>query len=109
MEITIIILAAIIVALAIGLFVTWRKLSETKLKLSNANRELSEHESFMNLGSPLFSIEKYSNNISVFNRYWTGERVIKLTLKRYFFTDPDSRDYAIRCAEELIEKLEEKI
>lgn len=103
MEILIIIFfVAVLVTLIIYFIAQRRELNKTK-------QELSEYECFMKIGATLYSIKEFSVNIAVFGRYWDGEKYIELLLKRYHFTDRDSRDYAIRCAEELIEKLEERI
>lgn len=100
MEIAIIILIIAVVVLA-------AKLTAAHGKLEQISHELEEFESSCQTGVFRFILKRFNTFIEVAGIRPFGKGTV--IIKRYHFDDEETRDYAIRCAEELIEKLEERI
>ena len=96
MEIALIVLIITVIVLA-------AKLTAAHGKIAQLN---SEFEDLTLSGGFDFDWRFNDDCIEVFGRRYYGCSAIEVVIKRY---RSDDQSFAIRCAEELIEKLEEKI
>lgn len=77
--------------------------------LGKAKRELKDYENLMQSGEFMLTKERYSTHFAVVARSKTCWYTKKMVIKTFPYEDAEGYDYASLCADELKEKLEEKI
>ena len=99
MELTIIILSVAVIVLAAKLTVA----------LGNLTYSKKEFKKFIHYGDFYFLYRVNPRAIEVLGEYLCNGEVNEIIVKRYHYRDDDAKTFAIICAEELVDKLNERI